>query len=265
MIGATGGNVGGREVAVWVPSETSLWRLLQADLKEIGIKWRVYDNGSTQNAWGSAVGPRLLLINSAREAGCASALRGRSAIAYAVAAPELFRAMGALPQIDFVFVGEVERLHGLIKEWESWVRWPIGRTDSAALTSAFRVLAEHPSQIADRPRSISAVADRVGCSRGYLAQTARAHGIDLRRLIDIQLTGCALWLRNERTVSWEVIAYRLGYRSPGGLTELFRRTIGVVPSSSGPKGTELLEAVRADALAPARRAAGMAALRWKSG
>jgi AraC-like DNA-binding protein len=76
-------------------------------------------------------------------------------------------------------------------------------------------------------RTVSELARRVGVSRGYLSRTATRHGIDIHAFADSYLALQALLLHNVSKASWEEIAWRMGFRTAGGVTQLLRRGLGI--------------------------------------
>ncbi len=80
------------------------------------------------------------------------------------------------------------------------------------------------------PRSIRSLARRVRCSPDYLGRLARKHGIDLRSFLGWVMALRALQLRGNGEMTWERIAWSLGYESVSGLSEHLKSTLGRRPS-----------------------------------
>jgi len=80
------------------------------------------------------------------------------------------------------------------------------------------------------PRSIRTLARRLRCSADHLSRLARKHGIDLRSFLAWATALRALQLRINPDVSWERVAWCLGYESVSGLSEHLKTTLGRRPS-----------------------------------
>ena len=157
-----------------------------------------------------------------------------------------------------VFFGETEYLLRLIRTLREPVRVEVLAAaekfrDMPILAAALRTLAGRimpspawGSRSVPAIRTIEALAEEVGCSAGYLSRLARSRGVDLALLVDTCLvnTACA-WKRYGQALTWERIAWRLGYSSPSSLTELFKRTIRTTPTACGRMSpTTLLDLVK---------------------
>lgn len=90
-----------------------------------------------------------------------------------------------------------------------------------------------PSSPKAPPRSIRSLARRVRCSPDYLSRMARKHEIDLRGLLGWVVALRALQLRGNAEMTWERIAWSLGYESVSGLSEHIKSTLGKRPSELG--------------------------------
>lgn len=79
-------------------------------------------------------------------------------------------------------------------------------------------------------RSIRSLARRARCSPDYLSRIARRHDLDLRGFLAWVVALRALQMSADADVTWEQIAWRLGYESVSGLSEHLKSTLGHRPT-----------------------------------
>jgi hypothetical protein len=106
---------------------------------------------------------------------------------------------------DVVLVGEVDRLAICLSRSLPEVRYLLARSSSAALDAGLRLLIGTlvPDGESGPCRGVSSLARRLGCSRSHLSQAARRHAVDIKSLIDLQLTEAAIRWHHSGSVSWE--------------------------------------------------------------
>jgi AraC-like DNA-binding protein len=80
------------------------------------------------------------------------------------------------------------------------------------------------------PRSVRTLALRLNHSEDHLRRTAKAANISLGSFLDWCVVLHALEIRASHRVSWEEVAWRLGYSSCSGLSEHLNRVLGVRPA-----------------------------------
>ena len=74
--------------------------------------------------------------------------------------------------------------------------------------------------------SVTDVAEAVGVSRGHLFELQREHGVKLTEVARTWSAALAVLARRLEGAGWEGIAWRCGYDSMSGLSNLFQRVFG---------------------------------------
>jgi len=79
-------------------------------------------------------------------------------------------------------------------------------------------------------REVDGLAERMGCSSGYLRSAAREWGGALGALVRWTAVLHGLSVFDEARTSWTEVGIRLGFRTPAAFTHFVRRTTGRCPS-----------------------------------
>lgn len=79
-------------------------------------------------------------------------------------------------------------------------------------------------------RSLRDLAARTGFSPRQLRRAAGADRVDLALFLKLSLALRAVQVKRHEGLTWEAVAWRLGYRSSGGLTEAFKSLFGCGPA-----------------------------------
>lgn len=98
----------------------------------------------------------------------------------------------------------------------------------SALSAILRqqATALHPDT-GDRLRTVQDVAHRVGVTREHLSRLASDHDIEVQAFADSFLSINACLAKQIEDWSWDVVAWRMGYRSQAGLNQLMNRGQGM--------------------------------------
>lgn len=83
------------------------------------------------------------------------------------------------------------------------------------------------------PKSVRSLANRLGCSEDHIGRLARHAGVDLPTFLKWNIALRAIQLRGQPGMSWEIVAWRLGFASISGLSESLKQTLGLRPSEFG--------------------------------
>jgi AraC-like DNA-binding protein len=122
-------------------------------------------------------------------------------------------------------------LHSWFEGRRHWLRTGVTRLGFAvAVAGALRVLlAQHiPDSLDDPPpmRTVTELADAVSTSRSHMSVIATAENVDLAALGAHWTAILAVEKALTSDLTWEGIAWRCGFQSASGLSELLRRQFG---------------------------------------
>lgn len=232
-------------VPIWIP-EMRLAEAVKSQLASAGIETIQVSSLSAFMAFANACGTGVVRIGGAPpcavglHSGALNELRALEVRVVAISAMDsatLSRAAGFAHYL--ICDSDLSDLTRFVLEAAQsfWIRgldrivrsgWgpPVLRAAVREILASRKGLVGAPAHSRSPVRSVSQLAGRIGVSRAYLSRRASECGVSLREINDRWIILQALRARLLGLVSWDELAWRVGYRSVAGLSGLSLRVVG---------------------------------------